>query len=317
MAVLPKVSVCIPAYNYARFLPEAIESILGQSFTDFELLIIDNNSTDDTMEVVSRYAARDKRIRFSTNSENIGMIPNFNLLLKQARGEYVKFVCGDDFLPSSESLRKMVKVIESDDSIVLVSSAYFLVDADSTVIKTMSLDRESKFIRGTEMINLCFIHQKNLVGSPSNVMFRKKSAVRGFNPSYRQLLDLEMWFYLLEQGEFAYINEPLASFRCHPSQQTEKNSVSLDALSDNFYLYNEYMGKPYIAISMFRKKYIAYDNVYRIWKLFKTNGLSWQKALREIANHTGLCNFFLLYPLYKLFKPCQKFYRKYTARYSQ
>jgi len=79
-------------------------------------------------------------------------------------------------------------------------------------------------------------------------MFRKADAVRGFNKDYRQIVDLEMWYHLLEQGKLAYLNEPLCAFRCHPDQQTEHNSRSNATLDDTTLLLNEYL-KKHICIS--------------------------------------------------------------------
>ena len=235
----PKVSVCIPTYNYARFLPEAIESILNQSFTDCELLIIDDCSQDNTSEVVQRYAVKDARIRFSVNSPNIGMVNNWNLCLREARGEFIKFVFGDDLLTSKDALRKMLAPFIADSSISLVASARDLLDAESKVTRTRSSFGKTMVIGGDEAIRRCLLEQKNLIGEPTVVMFRKKDATRGFNKDYRQIVDLEMWYHLMEQGKLAYLSEPLCAFRCHPDQQTEHNSRSNATLDDTTLLLKE------------------------------------------------------------------------------
>ncbi len=100
----PKVSVCIDSFNYGRFLPEAIESVLGQSFQDFEVIISDDCSTDDSFAIAQRYAERDDRIRAMQNAHNLGMVKNRNAGLALARGEYVKTLHADDFLCSPEAL---------------------------------------------------------------------------------------------------------------------------------------------------------------------------------------------------------------------
>src|SRR6185369_11714393 len=117
-----KVSVCIPTYNYAAYLAETIESILAQNFADFELLIIDDNSTDDTRAVVEPYAQQDPRIRFSVNPKNLGMVQNWNHCLAQARGEYIKYVFGDDLLASPDTLGRMVGLLDDDGAVSLVCS---------------------------------------------------------------------------------------------------------------------------------------------------------------------------------------------------
>ncbi|HAM52020.1 MAG TPA: glycosyl transferase family 2 [Nitrospiraceae bacterium] len=306
----PKVSVCVPTYNYASFLPEAIDSVLKQTFYDFEILIVDDCSCDKTQDLLKEYARRDKRIRFKINSVNIGMVNNWNLCLTEARGEYIKLVFADDLLSSHEALEKMVSLLDGDPDIALVGSARNLIDEQSRVIKVLAHFKGSVVLPGTTVINRCLSEQKNLVGEPSVVMFRKRDAERGFMSQYEQIVDLEMWFYLLEKGKFAFIDEPLSSFRIHSAQQTQKNTKSFTALEDIFLLYDQYMKKHYITINAFHKKYIRYDNIYRIWKMYTTKQISKEHAIEEIDARFGHTQFLLLYPFYKIYKPFLKGYRK-------
>ena len=310
----PKVSVCIPTYNYARFLPEAIESILNQSFADFELLIIDDCSTDDTAAVVQGYAARDARIRFSVNSPNLGMVNNWNLCLRQARGEFVKFVFGDDLLTSREALRKMLAPLIADSSISLVASARNIVDPESKVIRTRSSFGKTTVIAGDEAIRRCLLEQKNLIGEPTVVMFRKKDTERGFNKDYRQIVDLEMWYHLLEQGALAYLNEPLCAFRCHPDQQTEHNSRSNATLNDTTLLLKEYLKKPYLNFGWMDRTMITYDFCYQVWKTYRKKKLSEEQAVATINKACGFTRFKTFLPLYKIVRPIRKLIRHLARR---
>ena len=306
---MPKVSVCIPTYNYARFLPEAIESILNQNFTDFELLIIDDCSKDNTAEVVQRYAAKDARIRFSVNSPNIGMVNNWNLCLREARGEFIKFVFGDDLLTSKDTLKKMLAPFAADSAISLVASARDLLDAESKVIRTRSSFGKTTVLDGDEAIRRCLLEQKNLIGEPTVVMFRKKDAARGFNKDYRQIVDLEMWYHLMEQGKLAYLNEPLCAFRCHPDQQTEHNSRSNATLDDTTLLLKEYLKKPYLHFGWWDRTLITYDFCYQVWKTYRKNKLSQEHALETINKACGYTKFRVTLPLYKIVRPCRKLIR--------
>src|SRR5262245_50428881 len=95
-----RVSVCVPTYNRSRYLREAIESALVQTFADFELLVVDNCSTDDTPEVAAAFAARDRRVRYVRNERNLGLAGNFNRCVELAQGEYVALLHDDDlYLP--------------------------------------------------------------------------------------------------------------------------------------------------------------------------------------------------------------------------
>ena len=305
-----KVSVCIPTYNYGSYIAETIESVLSQDFTDFELLIIDDNSTDSTVSVVEPYTHRDPRVKFIVNPKNLGMVENWNYCLDQAQGEYIKYVFGDDLLASPDALGRMVALLDADSSVSLVCSARNFINDRSEIIKIVSRFEKTGILPGTDVINLCLIKQGNLIGEPSVVMFRKRQASRGFMVHYRQIVDLEMWFHLLEQGTFAYISEPLCSFRIHDRQQTVKNRENLSDLNDVFYLLDDYMQKEYITLSSFMKKYMKYDHLYEIWKLYKKKKLRREAAVKIINSNFSFSYFRCWYPFYKLFKPCFKLYKK-------
>src|SRR5215213_7562073 len=119
MSVSPKVSVLMPTLNYARFLPEAIESVLNQTLTDLELIIVDNGSTDETDEVVQRYLT-DKRVRYYKNYTK-GMAGNWNKCIEYSKGTYLKFLCADDkFHP--QLLEKFVAIMETNLHVSIVTS---------------------------------------------------------------------------------------------------------------------------------------------------------------------------------------------------
>lgn len=299
---IPKVSICIPTYNNSRFIAEAVESVLNQTYADFELIIIDDSSTDGTVDIVRRYADRDGRIRFSVNAANVGMVNNWNKCIGEAKGEYVKYLFGDDVLVSPDALRKMVNVLDSRHDVSLVGSSRYIIDETSMITRKIDFFCNDDVKEGVDVIKQCVYLQKNLIGEPSTVMFKRKSTKRGFNPSYRQIVDLEMWFRLLEKGKFAYIAEPLSAFRRHPSQQTAKNTDTLHGVEDIFRLHDEYMGKSYVAIGTIRRKYIRYDNIYEIWKLFRKGVIVRDTAKSLITDRMSFQWFVLLIPLYKLLR---------------
>ena len=210
-----KVSVCIPTYNYARFIPEAIESVLSQNYPNFELIIIDDCSQDNTSEVVMPYAECDNRIIFKRNSVNIGMAKNWDLCLQEASGDYIKFLFGDDLLCSPDALSKMASILDSNNEIALIASARKIIDENSEVIKELAHFQHKMVIEGAKAISMCLWEQKNLIGEPSAVMFRKASAARGFDARYRQLIDLEMWFHFLNRE-----NSLISESHFAPSEST-------------------------------------------------------------------------------------------------
>ena len=124
---MPAVSVCIPTFNYGRFLPDAIKSVLAQTFTDFELVVVDNASTDATAELMEAFVRSDPRIRFFRNAENVGIVKNFNRALGHATGDYVKILCADDLLAPA-ALERSLAVIRNNPAVSLVTTGRLLVD---------------------------------------------------------------------------------------------------------------------------------------------------------------------------------------------
>ncbi len=262
---VPKVSVCIDSFNYGRYLPEAIDSVLRQSFTDFEIIISDDRSTDDSFAIAQRYAEKDARIRAVQNPQNLGMVKNRNACLALARGEFVKTLHADDFLSSPDALAQMVAALESNPIISLVAAARRIVDERGRTIDIWSsLEEQKRPIAGTTIINRCLFEQRNLIGGPSAVMFRRCFAGRGFDESFFVMADMEMWFHLLEQGFFLYLADPLCAFRTHGSQQTEKDKSSLAPALENHALLQRYLPKRYIRLRRWLRKYLEYDAVRRI-----------------------------------------------------
>ena len=110
MSLVPKVSILIPTYNYAHCLDEAMESVLSQTFSDYEVIVIDDGSTDNTDEVMQKYAS-DPRVAYYKNPVNLGLVGNWNKCLSYATGKYIKFLCADDKF-RSDLLEKFVAVME-------------------------------------------------------------------------------------------------------------------------------------------------------------------------------------------------------------
>jgi glycosyltransferase involved in cell wall biosynthesis len=222
----PKVSVLIPTYNYARFLPEAIDSVLAQDFGDFELVISDDASADNSAEIIRSYAARDSRIRAHCQAENRGMAANWNWCLGEARGEYVKYLFGDDRLVSNQALGRLAGLLDAEPSATLAVSGRLILDEQSRAVEIWDELGPAGLKSGREVIVQCLRRDRNLIGEPSAVLFRRAAGLRGFDPAWRQLIDQEMWFHLLSGGNLVYDPEPLCAFRQHGAQQTVVNRDS-------------------------------------------------------------------------------------------
>ena len=129
----PKVTIGLPVYNGAEFLAKALDSLLAQTFGDFELIISDNASDDDTGQIGRRYALRDPRVRYYLNAQNIGAAPNFNRTVELSRGEFFMWAAHDDLWDPSY-LENCVAALENDPGVVLACALTEDIDQDGALI---------------------------------------------------------------------------------------------------------------------------------------------------------------------------------------
>jgi len=166
---LPLVSIVTPVYNEADHLPECVESVLAQTYQNWEYTIVDNCSTDGSGEIARGYAARDSRIRVHKNVKFLTALANFNHALRQISpaSKYCKVVLGDDWI-FPECLERMVTVAEEHHSIGLVS-AYSL---EGQRVLCVGLPTQCTFASGSEICRKHFLEDLYLFGSPTTVLYR-------------------------------------------------------------------------------------------------------------------------------------------------
>jgi glycosyltransferase involved in cell wall biosynthesis len=217
---VPAVSVCIPTYNYAHFLPQAIGSVLAQTYSDFELIVSDNASTDDTQSVLASYD--DPRIKRFRNDHNLGLFGNFNRCLELAACDLVKFVCADDWLAPTY-LEDAVAVMESHPEAALLSSPGWVVDEDGRVIGIATAGFGHAEVVPARAALEAQARHLNVVGMPTNVTMRRAAveAAGGFDPAFAPASDIHLWLKLLNEHDLAWVSEPLCYLRVHTSKGHE------------------------------------------------------------------------------------------------
>jgi glycosyltransferase involved in cell wall biosynthesis len=142
LSKVPRLTVGLPVYNGEKFLAQSLDALLGQTYEDFELLISDNTSTDDTAGICARYQAQDPRIRYFRQPRNIGCAPNHNFLVGQARGEFFKWASDDD-LYARNLLESCVEALDKYPDAVLAHSFTAIIDDAGSVIKTVKYSLDS------------------------------------------------------------------------------------------------------------------------------------------------------------------------------
>ncbi len=229
---IPLVSIGIPVYNGEAFLRQCLDSILHQTFQDFEIIIADNASTDQTEAICQEYAAQDQRIRYHRNAQNLGAARNYDLTFELSRGQYFKWAAHDDLIAPTY-LERCVEVLEQDSSVVLCHSITALIDGEGHEIPFdverdcfvdreghafRKLDRPRNFdsaaphVRYGEVLTgtrWCF----EVFGLVRSELFRRSSKHGAYYGSDKVLLS-----ELSLVGRFVLLPEPLFFNRRHSNQ---------------------------------------------------------------------------------------------------
>lgn len=159
----PHVSIGLPVYNGENYLQEALDSLLEQTYTDFEIIISDNASTDRTAEICESFAVRDPRIRYFRNKENLGAGRNYNRVFELARGDYFKWAAHDD-LCSPEFLEQCVAVLDRDPSVILCYPRSKGIDGDGIVTKKIEADPDISMYSPSKRFYQCVCVGHPMVG---------------------------------------------------------------------------------------------------------------------------------------------------------
>jgi predicted O-linked N-acetylglucosamine transferase (SPINDLY family)/GT2 family glycosyltransferase len=246
----PLVSVCIPTYNGGKFLSEAISSIFNQTYPNLEIIVSDDNSTDDTVRIAKSFQENSKLEFFVLEHKQYGLSQNWNFCISQAKGKYIKFVFQDDLLEPT-AIEKMVELAEQDNEIGLVFSprTLFTTAGDNYYDSSLLENHGAKDIhKGWSNLKLIqsgqdllqdpniFNYSINKIGEPTTVLIKKEmfDRVGLFNSELCQLVDLEMWLRIISECKVGFVDRYLSHFRLHEQQQTNQNSTKTGVISLDF-----------------------------------------------------------------------------------
>jgi glycosyltransferase involved in cell wall biosynthesis len=211
----PLVSVVTPVYNEARHLSECIDSVLAQTYANWDYTIVDNCSTDASVEIARQYAARDSRIRVVQNREFLTAFQNCNTAVRQISpaSKYCKVVLGDDWM-FPECLQRMVAVAEAHPSVGIVG-AYAL---EGQAVALAGLPFETKVVSGRDACRRHLLNREYVFGTQTSVLYRS-DLVRAHDPLYNEAnvqADTETCFALLRTSDFGFVHQVLTFTRVRP-----------------------------------------------------------------------------------------------------
>lgn len=211
----PKVSVIVPSYNRADYIKETIDSILAQSYTDFELIFIDDGSTDNTEKIVNEYCDKDSRVKYFKQKNSERAVARSHGL-RLALGDYLCLVDSDDtWYP--EKLAKQVKVLDENPDVVLCYASVNRIDFSSNRVKASS--RQHQGFSGDIFEELL---KRNFI--PSVTPMFRKAAFNKVGDQVTEFIpyeDWDFWLRLSKQGKFHHIKEALGDYRLHPGQSVQ------------------------------------------------------------------------------------------------
>jgi len=215
----PKVSIGLPVYNGEKYLEEGLDSVLAQTYTDFELIISDNASNDRTQEICLKYAQEDQRISYHRNEKNLGSAPNHNLVFKLAKGEYFKWIGYDDTI-APDFLSKCVEVLDKNPDVVLCIPKTILIDENGKHLHDVEYKKSdadfpdpAKRFRNFLLFNL----SANFFYGLMRVNGVAQTSLHGSFTSADLVFLAELTFY----GRYYVVPEYLFFRRDHPGRSTK------------------------------------------------------------------------------------------------
>lgn len=318
----PKVSIIIPNYNHEFFLYQRIETVLNQTFSNFELILLDDSSTDNSLQILDKYSSHPKVSSIVRNSVNSGSV--FKQWIKGinlCRGEYIWIAESDDFA-SETFLDETIKVIEQSSNIGLVFTNSFMVDENNKELGLITdkkgFDELSKQNNSIDISNLSeFLLEKLLILNVSSVLFRKSALIEvNFDElgKYKNAGDVFTYLSIAIHHKIIYYPKPLNYFRQHQKRTTNtnfKNGVLhyeklklLDYFLDKIYL-NEIENKKNSIVNYYYNLFLPCLDLNYSKKL--------KKNLKRILNYnfiskTRYLQLFCIISFYKIITNNGKFY---------
>ena len=216
----PKVSIVIPAYNNVQYIAETLDSVLNQTYDDYEVVIADHSSVDGTAEVIQGYSANPKLRILSPTPTGGGAQANWNRVSSEATGTYLKLVCGDDIITPT-AIAEQVAALEEHPSAVLVASQRDLVDSSGReFMKGRGLQGLSGLVSGSKAVRASVVAGSNVFGEPACVMFRRELLEKegGWDNTHPYLIDQATYARICFHGDVVALRRSLAKFRISASQ---------------------------------------------------------------------------------------------------
>lgn len=236
---MPKVSICIPSYNCGAFVGKTIQSVLDQTCQDFEIIVVDDCSTDNSELVIKRF--KDSRIRFFKNEKNLGMVRNTNKALKLAKGEFVGILHPDDYY-APKMVEAALDAFRKNPRVGLVYSSYGVVDEYNKIITRVKLCGSDKIIGSKQEFKKLAIRN---YFPPSAVLVRKScyDDVGTFDEEFPYPNDWNMWLRISLKYDFACLSDYLCYYRMHKRSVSTLMYTSFETAMQEYHMLRKFQNK--------------------------------------------------------------------------
>lgn len=218
----PTISIIMSSYNDERYIALAIESVLKQKYQDWEFIIINDDSTDNTENIIQKYASKDRRIHLISNENNKGLVANLVKGVDVSKGKYIARIDGDDIWVSTYKLEKQIEFLENNSEYSLIGSWANIVDEQGKLQYKTKNPNTDKEIRNYILIENCFFH--------SSVLIRKSTYEKagGYNLKIKTSEDYDLWLKIGKISKMFNIGEYMIGYR--------NNSIGINATKYDFQL---------------------------------------------------------------------------------
>lgn len=217
---MPKVSIIVPCYNRIKYTKEAIQSIFDQTFTDWELIIINDFSEENFDNVINEYK-KDPRVHYIKNERNLGIPTTRNLGLRIAKGEYIAPLDNDDIWLDKNKLEEQVRFLDQNKEYALISTQMKYINSEGKIVGNPRCYKTTDFeIKKNLLLRNQFIQ--------SGILFRKDVAleVGGYNEKYNVWEDYDLWLRMGKHHRMANLNKYSTGYRIHPGSISQKKKLS-------------------------------------------------------------------------------------------
>lgn len=303
---VPKITVILPVYNGIDYLKESVESVLAQSFTDFEFLILDDCSTDGSWDYLC--TIKDPRVQLFQNEKNRGLFYNLNFLSKKSDAPLVKLWSQDDYMTPA-ALDEVVKVYDKNPELGFIYSAVKIIDENSKVTLEAKEDITPAIVDKETHARICF-RWGSIAGNIANVTIANNAfkKVGYFDESMTICGDFDMWVRIGEYFNIGFINNPIVYLRSHSKQLSRQEVYYIKHVEEDIVVYNKLFA--YISqdlrkegVKEMRESKLVFYYTLMVHAFFKNGikaGRKFWTAIRKIDSPIILTAYFIKIKLLKI-----------------